>query len=97
MSATVNWWDRAACRDMPRGLFFPQTRHGTCEAKAICATCPVTAPCLADQLGYERGAPVGASLYGVYGGLSANERGVILAAERKQARETAAKERGEAA
>ena len=97
MSATVNWWDRAACRDMPRSLFFPATRHGTCEAKAICATCPVTAPCLADQFKYERDAPTGASLYGVFGGLSANERGVILAAERREARETAAKEGSAAA
>jgi WhiB family redox-sensing transcriptional regulator len=87
------WWDLAVCRDMPGDLFFPESRHGTARAKAICARCPVAGECLADQLGYERATPMAGHYAGVFGGLSAKERAVILAAERREARETAASER----
>ena len=84
------WWFRAVCRDMPGDLFFPETRHGTARAKAICARCPVAGECLADQLNYERTTPRAGHYSGVFGGLSAKERNVILRAERREASQAAA-------
>jgi WhiB family redox-sensing transcriptional regulator len=42
-----SWLDRAACRDLPPGRFFPESGEHTkaAEAKAICATCSVQGPC----------------------------------------------------
>jgi len=41
------WLDQAACRDLPPGRFFPETgeHNRAAEAKAVCAGCPVQAPC----------------------------------------------------
>jgi Transcription factor WhiB len=38
-----SWLDRAACRDLPPGRFFPETGEHTkaAEAKQVCATCQV--------------------------------------------------------
>jgi hypothetical protein len=40
------WLDRAACRDLPPGRFFPETgeQNKAAEAKAVCAGCPVQGP-----------------------------------------------------
>jgi WhiB family redox-sensing transcriptional regulator len=44
------WRDRAACLGADPELFFPEAggagKAAAAKAKAICATCPVTAPCL---------------------------------------------------
>jgi WhiB family redox-sensing transcriptional regulator len=63
----MNWRDRAACRDADVELFFPEKGGSTRPAKAICATCPVQAPCL--QWALEAG-----ERWGVYGGKSERER-----------------------
>jgi WhiB family redox-sensing transcriptional regulator len=41
------WLDRAACRDLPPGRFFPDSgeHNKAAEAKAVCAGCPVQQPC----------------------------------------------------
>jgi hypothetical protein len=41
------WLDRAACRDVPPGRFFPESGEHTkaAEAKQVCAGCPVQGPC----------------------------------------------------
>jgi hypothetical protein len=41
------WLDRAACRDLPPGRFFPASGEHTkaAEAKQVCAGCPVQGPC----------------------------------------------------
>lgn len=68
----TNWRARALCRDEDPELFFPIGTSGpalfqVAEAKAVCARCPVRTRCLAEAL--ETGQD-----YGVWGGLSENER-----------------------
>ena len=68
----MDWRDRAACKDEDPELFFPIGTTGpaiaqTAEAKAVCARCPVTEPCLEWALGSGQEA-------GVWGGLSEDER-----------------------
>lgn len=55
---TVNWRENARCRTGDPEMFFPS--DGTAvrliaEAKAVCAECPVVAPCLAyaERMGVE--------------------------------------------
>lgn len=96
-----HWTDDARCGDEEQqyaGLFFVEDVVGVIEAKEFCRPCPVRAQCLAGAL--DRREP-----YGVWGGLSVEERKVILApviagerraaAERKRL-EAEAKERARA-
>jgi WhiB family transcriptional regulator, redox-sensing transcriptional regulator len=71
-TAMTDWRARALCRDEDPELFFPIGTSGPAllqiaEAKAVCARCPVRAECLAEAL--ETGQD-----YGVWGGLSEDER-----------------------
>lgn len=79
-SETVDW-STASCRDESKalvGLFFSEQLDDIARAKAICATCPVMAPCL-------EGARQRREPWGVWGGqLFMN--GVILAYKRKRGR-----------
>ncbi|WP_371481981.1 WhiB family transcriptional regulator [Kitasatospora sp. NBC_00315] len=61
----------AACTTADPDLFFPEDGDTWSErrAKMICAGCPVRAMCLAGAL--DRSEP-----YGIFGGLSAEERGM---------------------
>ena len=61
----------AACATVDPDLFFPEDgdAFGERRAKAICATCPVRAACLAAAI--ERAEPVG-----IFGGLTEQERGL---------------------
>lgn len=83
------WHDQAACRGMGDELFFPPSEGGAlgvarvAEAKAVCAGCPVRVTCLADAL--TRESP--SARYGVYGGLSAVERGRLYVELRQHARD----------
>lgn len=70
--ADSDWRSRAACTDEDPDLFFPLGSTGPAamqinEAKTVCARCPVMATCRKEALdtGQE---------YGVWGGLSENER-----------------------
>lgn len=66
------WQLDAACRDMPTDLFFP-IGHGedaqaqANQAKAVCRACLVRSTCLDYAL-------AGNMLYGVFGGMSEEER-----------------------
>lgn len=43
------WWEQAACAGLPEAMFFPPREPGCYDqARAVCATCPVQGPCLAD-------------------------------------------------
>jgi WhiB family transcriptional regulator, redox-sensing transcriptional regulator len=69
------WAGRAACRELPLTLFFPpgnsdRTRVDEARAKAVCSSCPVRVPCLVFALTREEA-------YGVWGGLTADERRVL--------------------
>lgn len=66
------WWERAACRDIGVGIFFPvegvDGGHDLyAEARAVCSTCTVRTPCL----DYALRLPIA---YGFVGGLDEHER-----------------------
>jgi WhiB family redox-sensing transcriptional regulator len=74
----VTWQERAACRGMDPGLFFPE-KGSTLQAdkaRAVCAGCPVRDQCL------EAGRT---EKYGVWGGLSHRERRALAARRRRAA------------
>lgn len=74
------WQFQGACRDADENLFFhPEGERGAARrrradaAKAICAGCPVIRECREQSLAVREP-------YGVWGGLSEDERAAILAA-----------------
>jgi WhiB family redox-sensing transcriptional regulator len=83
-----DWHEDAACSGMDETVFFPPTEIGPLgaarveQAKQVCAGCPVQAACLAEAMTRE---PASAR-YGVFGGLSATERGRLYVQLRDHAR-----------
>jgi WhiB family redox-sensing transcriptional regulator len=63
----MNWTERAACKDMPASLWFPEAGQSGATAKAVCAGCEVRAQCLQFALTTHE-------QYGIYGGLTPPER-----------------------
>lgn len=68
----MNWREQAACAGMDTEEFFPLGSSGparaqTNQAKQVCAECPVAQQCLEFALS-------NAIDYGVFGGMSADER-----------------------
>ena len=66
------WRRQAACLHLPTSLFFPvgrgaRARLQAARAKAVCETCPVETECLDFALAAN-------ATYGVFGGLSEDER-----------------------
>ncbi|MGZ8751151.1 MAG: WhiB family transcriptional regulator [Pseudonocardia sp.] len=83
------WQDRAACRDVPLGLFFgpdgepaAQRRSREEAALRVCATCPVRQACLAHAL-------VVPEVYGVWGGTTESDRAAARERERRGAPDAA--------
>ena len=73
------WQYQGACRDADQDLFFhPEGERGAARrrraeaAKSICATCPVINECREQSLAVREP-------YGVWGGLSEDERTAVLA------------------
>jgi len=73
------WQYQGACRDLPPEMFFhpdgergPRRRNRENAAKAVCASCPVMAACRAQALAVQEP-------YGIWGGLSEDERAAIIA------------------
>lgn len=73
------WQFEGACRDMDPEMFFhpdgergPRRRNRDNAAKAICATCPVIQQCREHALAVQEP-------FGVWGGLTEEERTTILA------------------
>ncbi|GAB3571671.1 WhiB family transcriptional regulator [Amycolatopsis endophytica] len=79
----INWHARAACRDEDPELFFPVSEMGpgarqVARAKAVCASCPVRAECLAYALdaGLDNG---------IFGGTTEQERRSLIRQSRRRA------------
>jgi WhiB family redox-sensing transcriptional regulator len=75
---TYEWQYEGACRDADPETFFspdaergPRRRAREAAAKAMCAVCPVVQECLDHALTVREP-------YGVWGGLTINERDSIL-------------------
>ncbi|GAA0680694.1 WhiB family transcriptional regulator [Kitasatospora atroaurantiaca] len=84
------WHTGAACRRDEAGLFFAPSKEPTAarlareeQAKQVCARCPVLLECREHALAQPEP-------YGVWGGLTAAERRVVLA--RRRRRETELRE-----
>lgn len=78
----ADWHARAACRDADPELFFPTGNTGPAllqieEAKAYCRGCPVLDACQAHAL-------TTGEKWGLWGGLSAEERDRILGRKRRR-------------
>lgn len=77
--APTDWFDDAACRDVPTDVFFPVSESQSDAAKAICAACPAREECLEYALEVRPGD-------GVWGGLTATERHRLIRRRQKAAR-----------
>jgi len=75
------WMSRGACAQGDPNVFFPHDGVGVEIAKAICADCRVTGPCLEYALAHR-------IEHGVWGGCSERQRRRILRDRRAAARET---------
>ena len=86
--APPSWRQDAACRDFPTDLFFP-IGHGpraqaqASQAKMICNECPVRVECLDYALTTN-------AQFGVFGGMSEDERRRVRRSLSRQVRVTAA-------
>lgn len=85
----MDWLRDAKCLEEDPELFFPVGRTGpaisqTEVARAVCLACPVRPTCL--EWALESGQD-----YGVWGGLSEEERRSIRRARRRQERERASR------
>jgi len=72
------WQHEGACRSLPSEMFFhpdgergPRRRNRENTAKAICATCPVIEACRKHALAVQEP-------YGIWGGLSEDDRLAII-------------------
>ena len=81
------WHSNAACRRDEAGLFFAPSKEPTAarlareeHAKRVCARCPVLLSCREHAL-------LQPEPYGVWGGLTAAERRVVLARRRRREQE----------
>lgn len=73
----MNWRDDAECASWDPELFFPIGTVGPAalqieQAKAVCRRCPVTSDCLAWAFAS------GPQVAGVWGGMSEEERRVVI-------------------
>ena len=82
-ASNEEWQDRAACRQVPVELFFPPAEQEADEAKALCALCEVRQPCLEFAI-------AAGERFGVWGGLTPQERRSLIAKRRSRARAEAA-------
>ena len=80
------WQYEGACRTLPTEMFFhpdgergPRRKAREVAAKAVCGTCPVIAQCRAHALAVQEP-------YGIWGGLTEEERLEIISKAQRQNR-----------
>jgi WhiB family redox-sensing transcriptional regulator len=73
-----SWRQRAACRGVDPGIFYPVSDEAAEEAKAICSSCVVRQSCIEYALAARE-------REGVWGGLTERERRRIVRQRRKSA------------
>jgi len=73
----IRWKDRAACNGKQELFFSDHKQTVVQQAKLVCGECPVRAQCLAYALENTE--------IGIWGGYTANERRMMLRANRKEA------------
>ena len=78
MPPAYPWQDEAACRSLPLEVFFPPAEQEAEAAKAICSGCTVREPCLEAAL-------AAGERFGIWGGMSTDERQMIAARRRARA------------
>ena len=83
MGTNEAWQAEAACRKIPVELFFPAVEHEADDAKAVCDACDVREPCLEFAI-------TAGERFGVWGGLTPQERRSLVARRRARARAEAA-------
>lgn len=77
-----SWRRQAACLGLDPDIFFPFTGESDAEARAVCATCVVTAECLEHAL-------TAAEYVGIWGGTSERQRRIMRRQRRQDALEQA--------
>lgn len=88
MASNQDWQDLAACRTIPVEMFFPPAEQEGDEAKLVCDACSVREPCL--EFAISAG-----ERFGIWGGLTPQERRSLVA--RRRSRAAAARAAAEAA
>ena len=78
MPPTETWQDEAACKTLPLEVFFPPAEQEAEAAKTICSACTVREPCLEAAL-------AAGERFGIWGGLTSEERQSIAARRRARA------------
>jgi Transcription factor WhiB len=73
-----DWRDKARCAEVDGEIFFPELGHSTREARKICAGCEVRAECLQSALDSREP-------WGIWGGLSDEERRKLLKDQEEEA------------
>jgi WhiB family transcriptional regulator, redox-sensing transcriptional regulator len=78
----ISWRQAAACRTMDPDLFFPLSASGpgaqqASQAKTVCFRCPVRLQCLQHALANDEA-------YGIWGGLTEDERRPVMKRRRNQ-------------
>lgn len=84
LATALEWANRAACRGYDLDAFFTDSKGGIERVKRICRPCPVRKQCLAEALRAEYG-----SRYGIYGGLTPDERTELVDGPRTTGRKPA--------
>jgi WhiB family transcriptional regulator, redox-sensing transcriptional regulator len=78
MASNQEWQDLAACREIAVELFFPPAEQEADTAKAVCKDCTVKEPCLEFAI-------TGGERFGIWGGLTTQERRSLVARRRSRA------------
>lgn len=76
MSFELPYWESPSCSQVDPELFFPDAGRNSPQALKVCQGCVCRLQCLKYALDHE-------IMFGIWGGLSANQRREILRYKRK--------------